>query len=108
MSGSGGGDLGGPIDSGRDCDALTFVTTLSSPAPDVIGQLSEDDQCAIQLRDEQGVRVLAVVADDGRIAGTLTSHVPELIRCIQQGYEYVAEVLSISGGAVRVRVSSTS
>jgi hypothetical protein len=38
------------------------------------------------------------------LVGALIQRVPELLRCLQQGFEYVAEVISIDEGYVRVEV----
>ena len=47
-----------------------------------------------------------VVLKDDRVAGSIIEHVAELVRCIQAGHNFEAEVLSIRGGDVRLRIRS--
>ena len=107
MSGGGGsGDIGpsGPS-ADLDCARLTFETQLASPDAAVVGTLTVADVLAIELQvAESGRRVIAAVASDGRVAGAITSHTADLVRCIQEGFAYMAEVTAIDGGWVDVRV----
>lgn len=108
MSGGGGGGGGaGPgfPEQGEpvDCADLTFATTLSDPIPEVVDDLKEGDVLAVELRTEP--RRISVVDGDGRDAGAIaTQQWDRLLECLQSGNEYEAEVLSVDGGAVRVRV----
>jgi len=41
----------------------------------------------------------------GAVAGSITSPLmPQIIRCIQNGYSYVAEVLSVHGAICQIRI----
>ena len=109
MSGGGGGSRSDDVFSVDEvsCEDLVITTQLGSPKPAVISQLSPGDLLKVALEQSSGT-MLVVAKLNGQIAGGLTS--PELARlraCLLGGTEYVAAVLSITGGQVRVRVSAT-
>lgn len=102
MSGSGGG--GGPAPNGDPCEKLTSETTLASPVRTVIAQLNVGTLLDVEVADTGGVRVVHAVYN-GNIAGSITSTIIHRIaECIETGHQYVAEVLSVQGGACRVRI----
>ena len=106
MSGGGGGgggpsfpEQGDPV----DCEELAFDATLSDPIPGVVDDLQEGDVLVVELRTEP--RRISVVDENGREAGAIaTQQWDRLLECLQLGNEYEADVLSVDGGAVRVRV----
>lgn len=116
MSGSGGGGGGGsggggysPTDSKKNCEDLTFETMLNSPDPSVINQMSIGDILDVEIVATQGVNVVGALRRNTTrdLAGTITDYLRELLRCLQSSnVSYEAEVLSINGGIVRVRVES--
>jgi hypothetical protein len=92
---------GGP----PDCEGLKFTTGLSSPQPDVVQQLSQDDILRVALEDVEGRPRVAVRTVEGAVAGAITSgRLGELLDCLQQGHKYQVRVVSIEGGHVRVEV----
>lgn len=103
MSGSGGG--GGWSDPVQDsCEKLTSETTLTSPVRETIAQLSKGALLDIRVDNVSGTRVVRAIYK-GSIAGSITSAIIQKIaECIEKGHSYVAEVLSVQGGACRVRV----
>ena len=107
MSGSG-TEVGGTglRDSGTPCERLEFETTLASPDPDVVGQLSQGSVLDIELRRAEGTAetLLVIARFRGQDVGSIVEGTPELIRCLQQGHSFQAEVLAIDDGIVRVRV----
>lgn len=105
-SGTGTAASGGPggTGDGDSCARLTFSAVISSPEPDVVATLVRAQLLNVVATERGGVRLVELQTTDGRLAGTLTSSLPELLRCIGDGYTYVAEVLSIDGGAGRVQV----
>lgn len=107
MSG-GGGDRGpsGGGDSGVDCRDLRFEATISSPQPTVVANLQVDEVLTVGIEQQATNRMIAVRRSNGDLVGSLTDHLRELIRCIQEGVNYEATVISIQGGAVRVRVQA--
>lgn len=105
MSGSGGGGSGGGGPGySSPCDTLRFDLQLSSPQPLVVATLNVGDVLTIAVVQMNG-HVIVQVLSNGQPAGGLTG--PEATRlrnCIDQGHNYTATVLQITGGQVRVRV----
>lgn len=107
MSGGGGGGGGyGASDPGTDCQRLRFETTVASPQPAAVAALSVNDELDVVLRPGSGnvPPVVEIRRRDGTVVGGLIDRVTEVLRCLQEGVSFVAEVLSISGGAVRVEI----
>lgn len=105
MSGSGGG--GGPAtpDTQVDCVSLIFRTTLNSPDPTVVSNLKRRDVLQVSPKTSKGP--IEATTDAGEVAGSITAgQMMRLLQCIDDGFEYVAVVLSISGGRVEVRPKS--
>ncbi|SRR6266404_5690165 len=102
MSGSGGGSWTEPTQD--PCEKLNSETTLTSPVRNVIAQLSQGTLLDVEVSDSGGTRVVQAV-HNGQVAGSITSSIIQKIaECIEKGHVYVAEVLSVQGGACRVRV----
>ena len=102
MSGSGGGSWSEPTQD--PCEKLTSETTLTSPVRNVIAQLTKGTLLDVEVNDSGGTRVVRAVYK-GQVAGSITSSIIQKIaECIENGHKYVAEVLSVQGGACRVRV----
>lgn len=106
--GGGGGGQGGPgfPDQGDPvpCEDLEFTTALSDPIPEVIEGLQEGAELSIELQTEPRRRIAAVTAA-GELAGSIaTQQFDRLLDCLQAGHNYEAEILTIDGGAIRVRV----
>lgn len=100
--------------SGRDPDPTPPPTPscrssrkapLNSPQPGVAGNLKVNDRLFVYLDKSSGRAILQVRDASGAVAGSLTflGHLA-LIDCIEQGYSYEALVLSISGGAIQLRI----
>ncbi|MRV70626.1 hypothetical protein GJ700_02690 [Duganella sp. FT92W] len=105
MSGSnGGGGGGGGFEDYVDCSRLMISTQLSSPKPDVVAKLKASDELQVALDNQPGIKVV-VALFNGQIAGGLASPETSRLRsCIEQGTNYNATVLDVTGGQVRVRV----
>jgi hypothetical protein len=105
VSGGGGGGGGWPEEPPRSCEDLEFQTALSSPQAEVVAQLQEGDELRIELDTSEEARKVVARNGSGRVAGTITSgEFTALIRCLQEGHGYVAEVLQVNGGLIRVRI----
>ena len=106
--GGGGGGGGGPSPpSSIDCALLVFRTTLNSPNNQVVSSLKKNNELTIEVQSERGPVV--VKNDLGQIAGSITSQqMLDLIRCIAEGFEYVAIVRNVSGGQVDVEIRPKS
>jgi len=103
MSGSGGGGWA-PAPTQSDCGSLSQITTLNSPQIEVLAQLQSGIILDIVLLQKGKVAIVQAVYQ-GSVAGTITSSIIQRIaECIDSGFEYVAEVLDITGGACKVKV----
>lgn len=102
MSGSGGGSWTTP--TGDSCERLASETTLTSPDRAVISLLNNGTLLDVEV-DDSGARPVVRAMYQGQIAGSITSSIIQrLVECIEDGYQYVAEVQSVQGGTCRVRV----
>lgn len=102
MSGGGGGGWSEPIHD--PCEKLTSETTLSSPVRNVISRLSKGDLLDVTISEVDDTPVVRALYK-GETAGSITSSIiQKIVECIENGHQYVAEVLSVQGGACRVRV----
>jgi len=104
MSGSGSGGRT-PSAPSNPCDQLSFFSVITSPQPAVIGQLGVGAVLNVAL---QATPQTAIVVDyNGAVAGALTgTKITNLISCLQNGYDFTAEVISIVGGKCTVRVKA--
>lgn len=105
-TGSGAGGASGAGGSGgtaQDCTNIFERTTLASPVPAVLALLRSSSVLTLQAQSPQGP-LLATIAD-GRVAGSITSaSLVRLLRCIAEGYGFVAIVLTVSGGKCDVEI----
>lgn len=103
MSGMSSGGGGG--DSGRNnCATLAFRTQIATPNEELVKLISIGDVLQVGLVT-QGDRRLVAVLRDGQIVGGLASREVNALRsCLDQGYFFVAQVLSTDDGEVLVRV----
>ena len=86
------------------CERVAFRAALNSPQPAVIAKLTVGDELTIRLQTTPNTAIVAEYS--GVIAGSLTgSHVSTLTNCIQNGFQYLATVVSVSGGNCIVDVS---
>lgn len=99
--GGGGGGGGGDVDP---C-AIVQDAPLNSPAPAVVAGLTVGSMLDVVASGAAPRRVLEVRTSAGTLAGSLT-HVGHLLilRCIDAGNAYQAEVIQKSGGSVVVRI----
>jgi hypothetical protein len=102
VSGSGGGTW---IDQpGDSCAKLSQQTTLNSPNRTVLSQVTKGTVLDVAV-NKTGKAVTIEALFNGQVAGTITaSIIQSLAECMEKGYEYVAEVIDIQGGACRVHV----
>lgn len=107
MSGPGGnGGSSGPEIPETDCTRISERTVLNSPVPEVVGSLAKGEILNVEVRNGTS---LVAVTKNGDIAGALTPPLlPRIVECIEEGFEYVAIVLAVSGGECRVQVKLRS
>jgi hypothetical protein len=91
------------VDDGTACQELTFRAALQSVQPGAVAHLGIEQLLTVSLR-AGNPPVIEVKTSAGVLVGALINRVPEMLRCLQRGFEYTAEVLSIDGGDVRVEV----
>ena len=97
------GDNGG----GTDCPGRDFSTTLASPDPDGVDSLKKGDILDVALVEQAGVTIIGVVQSEDKVIGAVVSgRAAQLRECLQLGFTYDAEVTSVVGGAVTVRISA--
>ena len=104
-SGGAGGAGGG---GGDDPCAIVQTASLNSPNPAVVPHLTIGDMLDLHLGGTPPRNVLEARTAAGRVAGSLT-HVGHLslIRCMQAGHAYRAEVTQRLGGTVVVQIERT-
>jgi hypothetical protein len=97
-----GGGLGGGVD---DPCSLEEIAALNSPVPAVIRGLRVGDQLAVVY--VPGPPRLLLAQHNGATAGSITSPSQlQIIDCIAtRGIGYTAEVISVRGSAVQVRIT---
>jgi hypothetical protein len=102
--GGGGGGPGGGFGGGDDtpCDQLRFRTSIASPQP-AASELKVGDVLRVELSSGPPA-VIHLVDSNGNVVGSLISRVADLLRCIQDGFDYEAEVMEINGGGIAVDV----
>ena len=102
---SGSGEYGpGPGGPSSPCSSLTFEAPLQSPKPSVVKKLKVQDRLEVISRGKDGP-IIARHPTHG-IAGSIVERMANLLKCIEEGTEYIAEVISIDGGIVRVKVTA--
>ena len=102
MGGSGSGGWS-PSPSVDRCGTLSFDAQINSPQAAVLSTLTLGDLLDVSLSalPKQSVEVKKL----GNVAGVLTGpETPGLIRCLQNGYKFKAEVSSLVGGQCTVKV----
>jgi hypothetical protein len=98
------GGIGGQEGGGVDRCIITIETTLASPVPTEVATLTVGEILALVL--EEAPPAVVAVRPSGARVGAITQRAADFSRCIQDGYAYSAEVLSINGGAVTVLISN--
>ncbi len=105
MGGSGSGGWT-PTSSNDKCATLAFDAQVNSPQAAVLSTLIIGEYLSVELSALP--RQVVQVDKGGIVVGALTGQTTaQLINCLQNGYSFKAEVLSVSGGMCSVRVSPT-
>lgn len=88
----------------EDPCAIFEKTALNSPDRTVLSTLRTGDQLAVVF-DAGPPRRLLAQTNTGSTAGSITSaSMLRIIRCISNGREYVADVLSVRGAICEVQI----
>jgi hypothetical protein len=103
-AGGSAGSTGSGAGGGRDdCPGQPFQTVLGSPNPDIVAELDEGDLLDV-VKIDSPVRGVVANVLTGETVGAITRDIVRLRRCIDNGNEYEAEVIRMSGGSVTVTV----
>jgi len=95
---------GGPSATPADPCDIVELTTLNSPNRTVLAGLRAGDELEVVFDVGPPQRLMART-NQGIIARSITSRLMlQIIQCIGQGYQYVADVLSINGAVCQVRI----
>ena len=89
-----------------ECD-IDFRVDVFGPVPDRVNQVLEGDVLDIVLDKSGSSFVVAVNLPSGKRLGTIDagcSHLPILVKCLQEGEGYKAEIINIDGSQVNIRV----
>lgn len=98
-----GGDGGG---AGGGLDKCSFIerTILNSPNPDVVSKFAGGEILSVVLEAQPRKRVV-VKTVTGNLAGAVTStRLVDIIECLEAGFGYEAEIISILGGRIEIEV----
>lgn len=98
----GSGPLGGPPDT--PCDLLAGETLIASPSSTVLATLVGGDVLTLSLSPGSKPPVLAHTSSGDLVGTVMPPFLAQLVDCMQAGNSYVADILGISGGAVKVQV----
>ncbi len=100
----GGGIMPRPMKEGDACLNLVIVTNLASVNVDVSKITQVRDVLPVEAQSADGP---VVVLKNGNLLGTvLSSHLVQLLNCMNEGTEYEAEVLKIEGAICQVKISA--
>lgn len=101
----GGGQGSGGAGAGDDPCAILQDAPINSPNPAAVGGLAIGDVLDVVLTGTAPRQVLELHTSVRTVAGSLThrGHLA-IVRCIEDGNAYCAEVIQKSGGAVVVRI----
>lgn len=109
MGGSGGSDyrdsLGGTGARGSDgpsCATLAFEAAVMSPDPQVVEQIEIGTMCEILLEGTPR-QIVVFVRSTGARLGAIMDRWDDLTGCIDSGFAYEAEVISIVPVRVQIR-----
>jgi hypothetical protein len=84
---------------------LSFRTSIASPQPAASG-VGVGDVLEVAL-DPGPPAVIQVLDAESNVVGSIITHIPDLLRCIQDGFTYEAEVVAIEGGDLQIAVHPT-
>ena len=106
MSGGGGGSGGPAIDTRIRCDQLRFETELQSVKPAAARTVRPGDILSLKVKGPQGP--IVATNRQGQEVGSIVMHIAELLRCIEAGFSYSAQVSAVQIPLIRVRIGPTS
>ena len=103
--GIGGGVMPHPMkEEGNACLNLVVITNLASVNANLLKKTQVGDVLPVEAQSADGP---VIVLKDGDILGTvLSSHLVQLLNCMNDGTEYKAEVMKIEDAICQVKISA--
>lgn len=101
--GGGGGGGGGRIGDETPCERLRFEAQLASPQP-AVWTLNVDERLSVVVNARNNQLVVEVQRNGTVMGGLAGTDASRLRSCLADGHTYVAVVLAVNQGQVRVRV----
>jgi hypothetical protein len=87
---SGGSSSGGAV----DCSRLIFETTVGSPDPAVLAELTLGSVCDVVLM-QNPTQIVVMAPVTGHVLGAIVNRWEELLGCLEKGVRFVAEIRSV-------------
>ncbi len=85
------------------CADLVINTQIATPVPDVVSTLKEGDILEVSVASATGP--INLITSKRKLAGSVLSrNQARLLSCINNGTEFVAEVLSVKGAHCEVQI----
>ncbi|SKB08158.1 hypothetical protein SAMN02745166_04868 [Prosthecobacter debontii] len=100
----GGNPRGGEDSDDFDCYKFFERVQLSSPVSTVVSNLKVGDVLEVRLSTSGGVAVLEAVYLGATAGSLIVKKMGSLISCIKSGVQYIAKVVSNTGGLIRVEI----
>lgn len=103
-SGIGGGGVMPPVSPGKGdvCLNLVIITNLATVDTAVLAKTQEKEVLPVEAQTADGP---VVVVKNEEVLGTvLSSHLVQLLNCMNGGTEYEAEILKIDGAICQVKI----
>ena len=87
---------------GKDCDDIVIVAYLQSPSATVLSRIRVGMLLPVIYFDNK----VLVIDEDSEIVGAIGGvNMAKLARCITKNHQYVAEVLLITGGKCKIKIT---
>lgn len=93
----------GGTSGGVDCSQLSFNTYISSPKPAAIPQITQGTILQIDIFRQGSTETVAVFLA-GTPVGGIVDHAAKLLRCLNNGFSFIANVTSKNGAQIAIRV----
>ncbi|NWD69160.1 hypothetical protein HX870_16275 [Pseudomonas gingeri] len=94
----------GPSDPIVACEQLSFTTQIASPKDEVVEMLRVDYILDIVPGDHHGQSVVLALWEGQEVGGIADRRLQRLRQCMTEGTMYVARIVSITSGQVRVHI----
>lgn len=106
---SGGDNPLPPTNGGPDCANIIEQVPLNGPKPEVVSKLKAGSVLKLEVHEEGGRNILVAVNSKGQKAGTITTASSiTIINCIQNGFKFIAIVISIDRGDCMLEIRPES